>query len=87
MAKSTVVGLWYIDEPFTRHARSRFVFIPYALPEGVEKFYKSNSWLGYGEPGAESVAEQQRQAALQNSYSTPGVCGFCGGPTPCTRQD
>ena len=34
----------------------------------------------------EAIKAEVQTLRLQNALATPGVCGFCGGPTPCLRD-
>jgi len=40
-----------------------------------------SSWV------VEMVDQKIRMMKLQNALFNPGRCSFCGGSTPCTRQD
>ena len=35
---------------------------------------------------ADGLKWKLRALRLQEALTTPGQCGFCGGPTPCLRE-
>ncbi len=68
---------YYIANPGKTTARAVRLLDDEQAPEGMEVRETED----YFEP--EHVANNH----VLSAYHNPGRCGFCGGPTPCLRDD
>jgi hypothetical protein len=67
---------YYIENPFKSTARAVFLLGRATAPEGA-------TVMDDDEYPADEVVRNH----VRSSYYQIGKCSFCGGPTPCLRED